>query len=187
MLSAALAAGALFGWAIDRAGLDWQPSRFAAEPWRAWSAAFVHLSPLHLGANLVGLALVAALGTAVPLPRRCALAWFIAWPLTQAGLLFQPALGHYGGLSGVLHAGVAVAVVHLLCRGTPVQRRIGLAMFVVLCLKLLHEAPWDAVVRHPSGWDIAVTPGAHLSGALAGALCAAAAEGPWRACPPIKR
>ena len=42
-----------------------------------------------------------------------ALAWALAWPLTHLALLAEPALLRYGGLSGVLRAGAAVAAVAL--------------------------------------------------------------------------
>ena len=48
--------------ACRAAALDWQPALASSEPWRAWSAAIVHYSALHLAANLAGIALVAALG-----------------------------------------------------------------------------------------------------------------------------
>ena len=47
--------------------------------------------------------------------------------------------------------------------------------------KLLIEAPWRAAVTHPVGWDIAVAPLAHASGALAGAALA------WLLCRPVSR
>lgn len=168
-----LALAALVGRGIDPAAIDWQPARIATEPWRALSAVAVHYSGLHLAANLAGTLLVGALGPAARLPRRCLAAWALAWPLTQLGLLLQPALLHYGGLSGVLHAGVAVVGVHLLIDGAASQRRIGGAMLAVLALKILGESPWGPPLRHPAGWDIAVAPFAHASGALAGAFCAA--------------
>ena len=155
---------------------DWQPVLVWREPWRAWSAAFVHYSALHLAANACGLVLVAALGWTVRAPPRLALAWLAAWPLTQLGLLAQPALLHYGGLSGVLHAGVAVAALHLVWRGARSERWIGAALLGGLALKVLSEAPWGAPLRHPPGWDIAVAPAAHACGLVAGVLCAVAVE-----------
>lgn len=171
--AALLAALALVGGGLDPLAIDWQPALLAHQPWRALSAVAVHYSGLHLAANLAGALLVGALGPAARLPRHCLAAWALAWPLTQLGLLLQPALLHYGGLSGVLHAGVAVVAIHLLIGGTPAQRRIGGAMLAVLALKILGESPWGPPLRHPAGWDIAVAPAAHASGALAGALCAA--------------
>ena len=153
--------------------LAWEPQRWLAEPWRLWSAAWVHLSRLHLLANVAGALLVIALGVAARLPLRAAIAWALAWPLTHLGLLLMPALLRYGGLSGVLHAGVAVAAVALLRRSGHTERRLGLAILAVLAFKLLSEAPWRGALTQPEGWDIAVAPLAHTSGALCGALLAA--------------
>lgn len=171
-LSALLAAGALAGWWLPSPWLDWQPDVAWQQPWRAWSAAFVHWSPLHLGANLAGLALVAALGEVGRLPPRAALAWALAWPLTQAALLLQPALRHYGGLSGVLHAGVAVAVVVLLQQERGPRRAVAALIAAGLVAKVLLEEPWGAPLRQWPGWDIAVAPLAHAGGLLAGVLLA---------------
>jgi hypothetical protein len=49
-------------------------------------------------------------------------AWVCAWPLTQLGLLMRPDLSHYGGLSGVLHAGAAIVALHLVWRGARARR-----------------------------------------------------------------
>lgn len=174
LLSSLAGAGALAVWLADPAALRWQPELAVSQPWRLFSAALVHLSALHLGANLLGTALVAALGWAAGCGRRATLAWALAWPLTQAGLLLQPELRAYGGLSGVLHAGVAVAAWQLLRGKSGAQRSIGGLLAAGLLLKLLLEAPWLGVLRQPPGWDIAIAPLAHSSGALAGLLCALA-------------
>lgn len=159
--------------AFAAAVLDWQPSLWRAQPWRWWSAAWVHLSDMHLQANLAGAVLVAALGVAARVPRRAALAWSLAWPLTHLGLLLQPELRHYGGLSGVLHAGVAVVAVSLWQRHGA-ARGLAAAIAAVLAFKLLSETAWRDALIHPLGWDIAVAPLAHASGTLAGALLAVA-------------
>lgn len=175
-LAALLALGTALAWTLPPNVLDWQPTLAAAQPWRAFTAAAVHYSPLHLGANLAGLALVAAYGWAAQLPPRAAAAWAAAWPLTQIGLWWRADLAHYGGLSGVLHAGVAVAALHLTLRRSAAQRLIGLATLAALGLKVLLEAPWGAALRERPGWDIAVAPLGHASGLVAGLLCAAVAE-----------
>jgi rhomboid family GlyGly-CTERM serine protease len=166
------AAGSLIGWWLPSAWLDWQPALAFTEPWRFLTAAFVHWSPLHLGANLAGAAVVAAFGQAAALPPRAALAWLLAWPLTHAALLAQPALAHYGGLSGVLHAGVAVAATGLVLQGRGRPRWIGAAVLAGLALKIVLERPWTGPLAHPAGWDIAVAPLAHAAGALAGTAAA---------------
>lgn len=152
--------------------LSWQPGRALAEPWRLWSAAWVHLSRMHLLANLAGGLLVVGLGLSARVEARAALAWALAWPLGHLALLLMPELQRYGGLSGVLHAGVAVIAVQLLRRHGRAERRVGLAIAVVLAFKLLSEAPWRGPLAYPAGWDIAVAPLAHSTGAVAGALLA---------------
>jgi rhomboid family GlyGly-CTERM serine protease len=179
LLSLLLGLGSVLAWWLPAAWLDWQPALAGSEPWRAWSAAWVHWSELHLLANLAGLAVVAALGWVAALPPPAAWAWAAAWPLTQAGLLWRAELAHYGGLSGVLHAAVAVAAVWLLLAPQNLlqnnkrrQRRIGAGIAAGLLLKILLERPWGSTLRQPADWDIAIAPLAHATGALAGVLCA---------------
>ena len=170
-----LAAGALGAWWAPAWALDWQPARAAAQPWRAVSAAWVHWSALHLAANLVGAAGVAALGWTARLPWPAALAWAVAWPLTHLSLLLQPALVHYGGASGVLHAGAAVAAVVLLWHEAGRRRAVGGAIAVAVVLKVLLERPWAGPLRHEAPWDIAIAPMAHAAGAFWGLLLGALA------------
>jgi rhomboid family GlyGly-CTERM serine protease len=161
--------------------IDWQPRLARSEPWRAWTAAFLHLSDQHLMANLAGSAVVAAWGAFARVPARCVVAWLIAWPLVQFGLSLQPELRHFGGLSGVLHAGVTIVTVHLVCSGSRTQRRVATAVLVGTIVKLLSESPWSGAISHQPGWDIPVAPGAHVSGVLAGAIVTALTEGIARA------
>lgn len=176
-LAALLGVVALAGWATPHGALDWQPALALTQPWRAFSAVGVHFSLLHLLANLAGVAAVGALGISARAPLSATWAWVAAWPLTQLGLLLEPALLHYGGLSGVLHAGVAViAVVLLWLPNASTRRWVGIALLAGLILKIVLEAPWGAPLRYPAGIDIAVAPLAHASGLVAGLLCAIVAR-----------
>jgi rhomboid family GlyGly-CTERM serine protease len=172
-LCGAFALAALLAWFAPRNALDWRPERAPSEPWRAWSAAFVHWTSLHLGANLLGCTAVAAFGAAARVSARASLAWLLAWPLTHAALAAQPALTSYGGLSGVLHAGVAIGAWHLARHDTGRRRAIGTAVAIGLALKLLLERPWAAPTQNITGWDFPLAPIAHASGALAGVIAAA--------------
>ena len=163
---------ALAGWAVPREAIDWQPALALREPWRALTAVGVHYSATHLAGNLAGVALAGLFGVVARVPVRLAWAWLAAWPATQLGLLIRPDLAHYGGLSGVLHAGVAVIVTFLLVTGTRAQRWVAGTVLLGLCAKLLGESPWGPALRHPAGWDIAIAPLAHTTGAIAGATCA---------------
>jgi rhomboid family GlyGly-CTERM serine protease len=153
--------------------------------WRCWSAAFVHVSSLHLGANLAGALLLGALGWHARLPAAAALAWALAWPSTHGLLWLAAQPDHYLGLSGVLHAGVAVAAVMMLARHGAGWRSLGLALGLGLLAKLAFEAPWRGAVQALPGWDFPVAVGAHAAGAAAGALWGAAllAIGTRRALP----
>ena len=91
-LAALLAAASVLAWWLPAAWLDWQPALAAPQPWRAWTAVTVHWSEQHLLANLGAALAVAAFGWAARLPVRATLAWALAWPLTHAALLVQPAL-----------------------------------------------------------------------------------------------
>lgn len=179
LLAAALALGTAATALLQAASpacagrLDWQPGLAWSQPWRWWSAAFVHLSPAHLVANLVGCGAVAVFGLAAGLGRRAALAWLTAWPLTHLALLVQPGLARYAGLSGVLHAGVAVAAVFVALAPAAGRRRwVGFALAVGLGAKIMLEAPWAAAVRALPAWDFPVVVLAHATGALCGAACA---------------
>jgi rhomboid family GlyGly-CTERM serine protease len=172
---------------LARMALAWVPALAWSEPWRWWSAAWVHLSTRHLLANLAGAALVLLLGWVARLPREAAWAWALAWPLTHLGLLAEPELLRYGGLSGVLHAGVAVAAVALV-REAPQRRErvLGALLLAGLCAKVLGERAWAHTLVTPPGWDIAVAPLAHASGTVCGALAALVLvrSRPWTPAPP---
>jgi rhomboid family GlyGly-CTERM serine protease len=172
LTSAGLAAAAVLACWADSATIDWQPQRAWPQAWRWWSAALVHWTPMHLGANLLATALVAAYGWAARVPSRVAVAWVASWPFTHLALLAKPELLHYGGLSGVLHAGVAAATVWLVMRCHGAARTIGWMMAVGQGVKLLLEQPWGAALHAPSELDVAVAPLAHASGSIAGVLLA---------------
>jgi rhomboid family GlyGly-CTERM serine protease len=177
-LAVALALGATLasGGAGANDALEWQPALALQEPWRAATAAFVHYSALHLAVNVAGAVLVGALGWFARVPWPVAAAWLVAWPLTQLGLLARPDLLHYGGLSGVLHAGVACIAWQLVAHAGGARRAIGALVLAGLAIKVASEAPWAATLRQPPGWDIATAPFAHASGFVAGLLAAAVCD-----------
>jgi len=126
VLAALLCTGAAAVTAVSLAGgtapiaspfalaLDWQPALGLRQTWRLWTGGWVHWSVAHLLVNAAGAAVVGLVGWRARLPAAAAFAWCLAWPLTQA---FMAAVGterlavlmpHYGGLSGVLHAGAIV-------------------------------------------------------------------------------
>jgi rhomboid family GlyGly-CTERM serine protease len=165
------ATGALLTSLAPPDALDWQPALAWSQPWRMVSAAWVHWSARHLAMNLAGCALIAVLGWRAQAGWPAVRAWALAWPLSQLGLLAQPTLRHYGGLSGVLHAAAAILGCHLIARGADRRSRVvGALLAVGLVAKVLSETPWGDPVRPVDGWDFLLAPAAHASGVLAGLL-----------------
>ena len=175
-MATGLALGALALWFAPRELLDWQAALVWSQPWRLWTAAVVHLSRLHLQANLLGCAVVGVFGIVAGVPRHAVGAWLAAWPLTHAALALNAQLLQYAGLSGLLHAGVAVVALDLAWRRDGRQRAIGLAVLAGLALKLALERPWLGPAQVVPGWDMPIVPLAHLTGAAAGLLCGAVAQ-----------
>ncbi|TDP88513.1 hypothetical protein EV672_101665 [Aquabacterium commune] len=185
---------AVTGWPPLAQALVMRPDAGLAQPvWVWWTTAWLHGSPPHLLRNLAGLALMAALGTLLRPSRPAALAGWLAWPLTQLGMLMQPSLGSYVGLSGVLHAGVTVLALHAAMAPSrqpmprtllhPLPRTLsplapsvtglrlgGLALLSALAAKILMENPWGQALVASTSSAINVAPWAHLSGCAAGAL-----------------
>ncbi|MGC4062988.1 MAG: rhomboid family intramembrane serine protease [Aquabacterium sp.] len=175
---------ALPAWWMGWVPLDQAPSTWPAQaqswalhpdaglrqpPWVWWSAAWLHGSALHLHRNLAALGLIALLATASEVSPRTALVWALAWPLTHLGMLLEPGLHTYVGMSGVLHAGLAALCLQQLESGASRWHK-WLAWFLLACLvgKILMENPWHNVLSRPATSDITVAPWAHLSGSVAG-------------------
>jgi hypothetical protein len=203
--SAMAAAGELRPGDAIPGALDWQPGLTSLQPWRPWTCAWVHWSWPHLFVNLAGAVIVARVGWRARAPLAAAVAWLLAWPLTHL-LLALPAeapahaadalrrLQHYGGLSGVLHAGVVVLGLALafpvagaaasaageLAPLTPAQARrhrlVGAALVAGTLVKVLLEAPWDLALRPSALLGIGVAPLAHACGCAAGVIAWAVAR-----------
>lgn len=154
--------------ALPPTPLAWQGS--LAEPWRVFTAAFVHWTPWHLTMNLAGCAALAVLGWRAALGPRDAVALWLALPLTQLGLLLKPDLVSYGGLSGALHAATSIAACALLARGAARERWVGAGIALGLAVKLVLEQPWGPALQTVQGLDFPLAPWAHLCGAGAGLL-----------------
>lgn len=182
----------LLALALPAGWLQWEPARAWREPWRWWTAGFVHHGWAHLLVNLAACAVTGLFGhraaqacaphaaAQARLAQRWAACWLLAWPLTHLGLLAWPQLAplaHYGGLSGVLHAGVGVVCVGLLVNGSrPWPRFVGACVLAALAAKIALEEPLGPGVRAVPGWEVGVVPLAHACGALAGLLVALLAE-----------
>ncbi len=194
----------LLGWPDAVALLRWQRGALGdGQAWRILSAHFAHLGPWHALANLAGMALVIEwLGAAVR-PAEAVLLWLASALAIVVGLaLFNPVVGWYAGLSGVVHgwwAGFAL-IGWWRQREREQQRRppaqqqqeqskqqvmrqdwLPEAALVVLVLKLalgtagwfVWQILWPSMLR-PAGGMLPVVPQSHVYGAIGGAVAALA-------------
>ena len=145
-----------------------------------WATVWLHGSLPHLWWNLAGTVLLILLGWVIRPGTVGAIAWLLAWPLTQVGMLLEPTLTTYVGLSGVLHAGVAVLGLSCLApERRPANGVVGWVLLAWLGGKLLMENPWAHTLVMSSASAINVAPWAHLSGSVAGALSWFAVRMAW--------
>ena len=150
-------------WRFDRKAIE------AGEGWRLFSAHFVHLDRPHALANAAGAVLIWALvGTAFGAGR-----WLqvVAASLagTTLGLWFlEPGLGWYVGASGFLHGLLVAGALRNALAADPLSRIVLGVVIVKLC--------WEQLVGPMStaGEGVNVVVGAHLYGALGGAVSALA-------------
>jgi rhomboid family GlyGly-CTERM serine protease len=143
------------------------PSLWLTHPWTLWTAPLVHLSAAHALANsfaMAALLAIAALSGGKPLLRRYLIGLLIAWPLSTLSLLLCPEVTSYVGLSGLVHAGIAMLGI-LLLQGS---RYMGLALLLGLAVKLWQEQAWVQPVVWSADWGFNVVVVAHLYGAGVG-------------------
>lgn len=139
-------------------------------PWVWWTSAWLHGSTAHLWGNLGGLLLLAWVGHSARADWVCALVWALCWPLAQLGLLWQPELQRFIGLSGVLHAGFTIVALHTLFgRAAPLPHWLGGVLLLGLVAKVLMENPGAPGLIPSPGWAITVAPWVHLCGVVAAA------------------
>ena len=157
----------------------WRADGWTAQPWTLWTSAWVHLNTPQLIFNQIALGALTAFAWVVRPNWTCTLAWLLAWPLGQLSLLWWPQIGYAVGLSGLLHAGVAVLAVQLLRRRIPIPKakRWGGLLALVLLGKLLLERGWAYPVVWDGANDMSVVQAAWFSGTLAGGLLGALTAG----------
>ncbi len=163
--------------------LVWRSAEWHQAPWTLWTSAWVHLNTPHLVGNQLALGALTAAGWWLRPTRAATLAWALSWPLTQMSLVLWPLIGYAVGLSGVLHAGVAVLAVQLLLGGPRALRPWGTLLMAGLLLKLWLEQGWARPVVWDPGNQMSVVQAAHLAGAAWGACFGALGAGwnRWRA------
>lgn len=154
--------------------LAWEAAHGLGRPWTLWTAAWVHTSIGSLTGNLLALGALAVVGASLRVGKETSAALFIAWPLGTLGLLLWPDASSYSGLGGPIHAAAMVLWAHMALR--PSLKPLSLVLFIGMALKLLIERAWAQPVVFDPSWGFNVVYAAHLTGALAGAVCGLAGE-----------
>lgn len=151
--------------------LTWRSDTWWQHPWTLWTTPWVHIHTPHLIGNQMAVGALAAMAWLVRPNALASAAWLMAWPTVALVLPLWPHIGYAVGLSGLIHAAVAVVAVHLLWgQGAlgPRHRRWGCVLAAGLGAKLALEQGWHWPVVWSNGADMSVVQAAHLTGAVAG-------------------
>lgn len=149
--------------------LAWSALSWLSRPWTLWTSAWVNTSPGQYAGNLLALLALAVAGAWLKAGRAAALALLAAWPLGIAALALWPGVSHYSGLGGPIHAAAMVLWAHLALHQE--HKPLSFVLFAGMVLKLGVERAWVYPVSFDPGWGFNVVFAAHLTGAVAGAVC----------------
>jgi len=142
---------------------------FFTEPWRWWTAHWVHLGVWHWVLNAVALSLLPEIFFHAS-RRLFILLWFTLPPLLSLLLyFFQPTLVLYAGLSGVLHGIYLAIALNAIQSHYAAERRMGCVVVLGVCAKV----GWEAYSGSSQTAELIGAPvvlHAHLYGAVLGGL-----------------
>ena len=153
--------------------LTWKADTWLQQPWTLWTTPWVHIHTPHLIGNQLAVGALAAMAWLIRPNVVASLAWLLAWPTLALALPLWPHIGYAVGLSGLIHAAVAVVAVQLLWGQAPLVprgRRWGGLLAAGLCGKLALEQGWHWPVVWSNSASMSVVQAAHLTGAVAGAV-----------------
>jgi rhomboid family GlyGly-CTERM serine protease len=157
--------------------LEYRRTALAGQAWRLLTGHLVHVSALHGVVNVAAWLLLSALfGDVLTLRRQVLLLTGAALAIDLGLVLWLPAIAWYRGMSGVLHGlFFGAATLQLLGRQRAAQARLWpLALLAGGSIKLLLEQPAGDTARYAAWLGANVVPQAHVLGAAAGVLMAAA-------------
>ena len=151
--------------------LEYRRALFLREPWRLFTAHFVHLSLIHAMLNAVALLLLARLfENRLRRPELCLLLLVAPILISVVFWIAMPGLAWYRGLSGVLHAIYFAGCTVWVGTSSGRSRWLPVTALVGGSLKVLLEQPWDDSFPFREWLGAAVVPQAHLIGAVVGTL-----------------
>jgi rhomboid family GlyGly-CTERM serine protease len=135
--------------------------------WRAFSAHLLHSNHWHLLMNIAGLLLVMLLHGGYYRWRMLLLLWFFcAGTISSMLYLFSPQIHVYVGLSGLLHAMLAMGAI----KDIQLNQRSGILLLVGLLAKVLWEQWQGPDLALAELINASVATDAHLYGVVAGLI-----------------
>ncbi len=142
----------------------------AGEWWRLATGHLVHADGVHLGWNLVGIAIVWGLfGREYRLGQWLGVLFASTAAIDAGFLAWQPALAWYVGFSGVLHGAMAAGLLAWLVRSRDALTALVGLLFAA---KLAWEHALGALPFTGATLSLPVVHEAHTFGAIGGALAA---------------
>jgi rhomboid family GlyGly-CTERM serine protease len=168
----ALSAAFTFVPALHAFGLYQRDAVLQGEWWRVATAMWVHLNTRHWLADALSASGIVMLVAREVRVAQIGLALLACGVLVALGLLRSPEIAWYAGLSGAIHGLIVWGGIRLFeAREAPLlSRLIGVAMCVVVLVKLWLEQSWLSPVVWNAEWGFGVVRQAHALGGFAGVL-----------------
>jgi rhomboid family GlyGly-CTERM serine protease len=155
--------------------LEYRHELLGAQPWRVFSAHFVHLNWEHAVVNVAAWIMVARLfSTELTSGRHLAVIAVSALGVSAWLAWIHPEIAWYRGLSGVLHgiffAGAiawTIAAMRLADKDKT-SLFLSIALIAVGWAKVIAEQPAGSAMPYAEWLDAAIVPQAHLAGSIIG-------------------
>lgn len=146
----------------------WRPS-FLEQPWRCWTAHWVHVGWIHFVLNAMAFACLPFIFPHIKNRYLVSLLWILPACISLSFFYFYPQIEAYAGLSGVLHGLYIAAAIYFLKFKN--ERNFSVLVIVLVIAKIV----WENFIGSLQTSQLIGSPvliEAHFIGALWGALLA---------------
>lgn len=155
--------------------LEYRHELLGAQPWRVFSAHFVHLNWEHAVVNVAAWIVVARLfSTELTSGRHLAVIAVSALGVSAWLAWIHPEIAWYRGLSGVLHGIFFAGAIAWTIAAMRLADKDKTSLFLPIALiavgwaKVIAEQPAGSAMPYAEWLDAAIVPQAHLAGSIIG-------------------